>query len=197
MSRMDQAEKKRKLLLGGALIATLIAVVLVEEEEPVVESVQTVQPTNSLSEKGRRGELGKVRVEENSSEYLDVTKLGQRKFSAQAGELFNSITWVAKKPRINMQQQAAFLANQTAKRSAPPPTPPPLEFKYIGKVIEGNKTRVFLSQYDQFHVVKLGGRIDNQYRVDAVDDEAITLTYLPLNAKQTLNINNESSGNIR
>ncbi len=76
-----------------------------------------------------------------------------------------------------------------------PPTAPPLQFKYLGKVIDGNQTKIILSQSGKNIVVKLGERIDDQYRFDAIDNEAITLTYLPLNVEQTLIINNP--GNIR
>ena len=72
---MDSAEKRRKLLLGGALIATLIAVVLVEEEdeESMINTVEPIQPAKSPADKAK--------TQENTSEYLDVSKLGQRKFN--------------------------------------------------------------------------------------------------------------------
>jgi Tfp pilus assembly protein PilP len=59
-------------------------------------------------------------------------------------------------------------------------------FKYLGKVTEGDETRVFLAFAERNYVVKAGENIDNQYRVDAVTDHAITFTYLPLGAKQIL-----------
>ena len=187
---MEPAEKKRKLILGGALIATLIAVVMVEDEEELtIDTVETLQPTRSSS--------GKARVDINTIDSLEVDLLGQRAFNAEAGELFKSTSWVPKRPQITLKQQAE-MEKQRAKAKAPPaPTPPPLPFKYIGKVIEGNKIQVFLADSDEYYVVKLGGHIENQYRVDTMDDETITLTYLPLDARQTLTINDKKTGNIR
>lgn len=190
---MEPAEKKRKLLLGGALILTLIAVVMVEDEEnPTVDTIQTIQPTRSASS-------GKAHVDINTIDALEVDLLGQRTFNAEAGELFKSTSWTPKRPKISLQQQQAELEKQRAKAKAPPPapTPPPLPFKYIGKVIEGNKIQVFLADSEQNYVVRLGGQIEDQYRVDAMNDEAITLTYLPLDAKQTLAINHNESRNTR
>lgn len=183
---MEPTEKKRKLLLGGALIVTLIAVVMVEDEDDLtVDTVESIQPTRSSS--------GKTRVDINTIDSLEVDLLGQRAFNAEAGELFKSTSWVPKRPQTTLKQQAEMAKKQREKANAPPPvpTPPPLPFKYIGKVIEGNKTQVFLADSDEFYVVRLGGHIENQYRVDTMDDETITLTYLPLNAKQTLTINDK------
>lgn len=187
---MDQAEKRRKLILGGALIATLIAVVLVnEEEEPLINTVETLQPARTSGDRGRQ--------QENNTEQLDVSKLGQRKFNPLAGELFASTTWMPKQPQVSLAEQVA-LAAQVKKAAAPPaPVAPSLPFKYAGKAESDNETWVFLSQSGENHITKVGGKINNQYRLDAINDDIITVTYLPLNVKQTLTINNKIAGNIR
>ncbi|MEK7792347.1 MAG: hypothetical protein AAB306_04295 [Pseudomonadota bacterium] len=190
---MDQAEKKRKLILGAALIATLIAVVFVEEEDDELgDPVGTIQPTKSTAP-DRTG------ASQSSPAYLDVNKLGQRKFSAEAGDLFASTSWIPKPPEMTMQQQQTDLAQQAAKTPSAPrvPTPPPLQFKYIGKAITEKETWVFLSRSGENLVAKLGGLVDDKYRIDTINDEAIIFTYLPLNAKQTFTINNKITGNIR
>ena len=186
---MDKAEKKRKLIVGGALIATLIAAVLVEEDETLIDTVDTIQPVKPSGDR--------VKNQENNAEQLDVSKLGQRKFNALAGELFVSTTWAPKQPQVNLQEQAAIAA-QVAKSTPPPaPTAPPLQFKYAGKAIADNETWVFLSQSGENLIAKIGGKINDKYRLDSINDDAITMTYLPLNAKQTLTINNKIAGNFR
>lgn len=194
---MDKTEIKRKSIIGGVLLVTLIAVVFVDDDETeiVVDAVQTTQPTRASSEK--------TRTETDTANYLAVDLLGQRQFKAEAGNIFKSTSWVPVRPQPSMQQQRVALAQQAARAaaasasaSAPAPTPPPIQFKYIGKAISGNETWVFLSESGENHVAKLGGQIDERYRVDAMDDETVTLTYLPLNAKQTLNINDKIAGNF-
>lgn len=184
--RMDKPEKTRKLILGGTLTATLILVVLVEDEGEIhpIQSVQSMQTTES--------DMEAALINKNDSEYLDVDQLGKRKFSAQSGELFNSTSWVAKRARNNSKRQETILQQTieraVAKKAAT--TPPPLQFKYLGKVVEKDQTKIILSLFDEKIVVNLGERIDDRYRFDAIDNETITLTYLPLNVEQTLIINN-------
>jgi hypothetical protein len=189
---MDQAEKKRKLMIGGALLATLIAVVLVEEEETSTDIVETVQPVKTASTSRDR-----AKNQENSAGLLDVGKLGQRKFNPLAGELFVSTTWAPKQPPVSFEQQAA-LAEQIKKATPPPaPTAPPLQFKYSGKAVTDDETWVFLSQSGENFITKIGGKINDKYRLDAINDSTIAVTYLPLNIKQTLTINNKIAGTFR
>jgi hypothetical protein len=68
----------------------------------------------------------------------------------------------------------------------PPPSAPPVPYTFIGRLSEAESTTVFLAAGDRNLVVKPGDVIDNNYRVDAVTDNAVSLTYLPLNVKQTL-----------
>lgn len=190
---MNAVDKKRKLLLGGALIATLIAVVLAPEEdkESVIETVEPIQTTKSSGEK--------IKAQESNSEHLDVSQLGPRKFNPSAGELFVSTTWAPKRPKISPEEQEAAQAAQIAKASAPPPAPtaPPLPFKYAGKAIADNETWVFLSQAGENFIAKIGGKIDGKYRLDSINDNTITMTYLPLSIKQTLTIDNKIAGNFQ
>lgn len=192
---MDSAEKKRKLLLGGALLATLIAVILVEEEPDEEGAISSaVEPLQSAKSGNDRN-----KAQEKNTEYLDISKLGQRTFDPSAGKLFVSKNWTPKKPALTLEEQAAKAEEQRAKADALPPAPtaPPLQFKYAGKAISENQTWVFLSRSGENHIAKIGGKVTDQYRLDAINDTAITLTYLPLNIKQTLTITNKLAGNIQ
>jgi len=84
------------------------------------------------------------------------------------------------------QQQAA------AQPAAQPQAPqlPELPFKYLGKVIEDGKLSVFLARGDDSFSLQAGKKqkLDEQYRVDKVTESAVTFTYLPMNARQTLDI---------
>jgi len=192
---MDAAEKKRKIIIGVALAATLIAVVLVEDEEEM--TIDTVEPVAST--KPARSSASRAPVQQVRNDFLDVDLLGQRKFDPRAGELFSSTSWAPKPPPITPQQQAALFQQQQraqVKAPQPAPTPPPLQFKYIGKAIEGNQTWVFLTQDNENYIAKIGEKIDDQYRLDTINDESVTLTYLPLNAKQILPINDNKQAGI-
>jgi hypothetical protein len=183
---MEKSEKTRKLVLGGILIATLVFIFLIEDEAEIypIQPVQSMQTEKNYSGTGF--------VEENDSEYLDVDQLGQRKFNSQARELFNAKSWAASRSG-NSGDQKDSLLKQTIQQAVPPPVlsrPPPLRFQYLGKIIHNNQTKIILSQSGEKIVVMLGEHIDDQYRVDKIDNESITLTYLPLNVEQILIINN-------
>ena len=68
----------------------------------------------------------------------------------------------------------------------PPPQAPPLPFAYLGKMIDGDMTTVFLTQKDRTHIVRLGDVIENQYKLETIDERKVTFTYLPLQQTQQL-----------
>ena len=73
---------------------------------------------------------------------------------------------------------------------APParPTAPPLPFTYLGKVIDGGKTVVFVARADENYAIEQGQTVAGAYRVDKITEAAVSFTYLPMKTKQTLTI---------
>lgn len=166
---MKTTERKRVLWLGGALLATLLATQWVSGGDGSVDPVSASPEQKAPRE--MKGEMKETRAAEDDTAQLELERLERRKFSAQAGDLFSRQSWVPPPPPPSKSQA---------------PVPPPLMFKYLGKVTEGEETQVFLALAERNYIVKIGDKIDNQYRVDEVTDHAITLTYIPLNAKQVL-----------
>ncbi|CAH0288927.1 hypothetical protein SRABI118_04011 [Massilia sp. Bi118] len=70
----------------------------------------------------------------------------------------------------------------------PPPSAPPLPFNFIGKSVADGVWEVYLARGDRTYVVRDKTLIDGTYRVDAIAPPVLTLTYLPLNIVQQLNI---------
>lgn len=166
----------RALWLGGALAATLLAAQWVSGEDGGTDSGQTFEDRLPQREtRTAKNETGSEAAREaaNEAEGLQLERLERRKFSAQAGDIFRRQSWAPPPPPPS---------------KPPPPSPPPLQFKYLGRVTEGGETQVFLALAERNYIVKPGENIDSQYRMDEVNDQAITLTYLPLNAKQMLAI---------
>jgi hypothetical protein len=79
---------------------------------------------------------------------------------------------------------------QSAQQTAPPPPPsaPPLPFTFVGKAAADGQWEVFLARADKTYIVRTNMVIDGTYRVDAIAPPTLTLTYLPLNQVQQLNI---------
>jgi hypothetical protein len=70
----------------------------------------------------------------------------------------------------------------------PPPSAPPLPFTYIGKSLSDGAWEVYLATGSRTYLVRDKSVIDGTYRVDAIAPPMLTLTYLPLNQIQHLNI---------
>ena len=71
----------------------------------------------------------------------------------------------------------------------PPPTAPPLPFTFIGKSVGDGAWEVYLARGDRTYIVReKGAVIDGTYRVESIAPPVLTLTYLPLNQVQQLNI---------
>lgn len=70
----------------------------------------------------------------------------------------------------------------------PPPSAPPLPFIYLGKAASAGSWEVFLAIGDKTYIARDKMVIDGVYRVDAIAPPTLTLTYLPLNQVQQLNI---------
>lgn len=70
----------------------------------------------------------------------------------------------------------------------PPPMAPPLPFIYLGKAVSAGSWEVFLAIGDKTYIARDKQVIDGIYRVDAIAPPTLTLTYLPLNQVQQLNI---------
>ncbi len=112
--------------------------------------------------------------------HLSMEKLSRESGRKKTVDLFAVASW---------QAPAAALPPPVAAQPAPPPPPtaPPLPFTYMGKFTEpSGKVVVYLGQGDKAHTVSVGDTIGGTYRVEAVDGRQLTLTYVPLDIKQTL-----------
>jgi len=104
-----------------------------------------------------------------------LDRLGKRVAPAPAGDPFGTQSWeppVVYAPRRNLPP--------------PPPQAPPIPFAYVGKMVEGGTTTVFLARANDNYLVRAGDTIDGTYRVEKIDDDAMVLIYLPLRARQVL-----------
>lgn len=115
---------------------------------------------------------------------LDLTRL-QRPGSMQPG----SDPFGSRRPKSAVAERLERPPSAPVQEVAvapPPPSAPPVPYTFIGRLSEAESTTVFLAAGDRNLVVRPGDVIDSNYRVDAVTDNAVSLTYLPLNVKQTL-----------
>jgi hypothetical protein len=105
---------------------------------------------------------------------FDVSRLEKRAAEAPASDPFAQRSFGA--------PQGGQVAVQAK------PEAPALPFRYMGKVIEDGKLEILLLRGDEHFAVKAGQKIDAEYRLDKVTASALTFTYLPMKAKQTLEL---------
>jgi hypothetical protein len=77
-----------------------------------------------------------------------------------------------------------------AAQAGPPPAPvaPPLPFTYLGKALQDGSWEVYLARGSMTYIVRNKMVVDGAYRVDSITPPVLSLTYLPLNQVQQLNI---------
>lgn len=72
------------------------------------------------------------------------------------------------------------------------PVAPPLPFRYLGQMTDEGRVTLFLSVNERNIAVRAGETIDDQYRIDSIDNGVAVFTYLPLKHRQTLPVGERS-----
>lgn len=163
------------LMLAGVLGAG--ALLLFGERQPVAEVAEAVERA-----------VAPARARDARPQAAQPAILALLPRSEVAGEdgdtfggadgVFQSQNWTPPPPK-------------TVAVAAPPPPPPmapPLPFVYLGKAAADGAWEVFLSRADKTYIVRANTVIDGAYKVVAIAPPVMTLTYLPLNQVQQLNI---------
>ena len=116
---------------------------------------------------------------------LALEKLERRASPKEVVDVFAIRSWYTPPPPPPPLPPPVVIAPE------PPPAPvvPSLPFTYIGKFQEeSGRLVIYLAQGDKVHSVGVGDAVENSYKVDSIEGGIMTLTYLPLNIKQTLSL---------
>jgi hypothetical protein len=177
--------KLRAGLLIAGLAATLGAMLWVDRRgKDADESVVPTVDRRPLARAPAPAEVKAAPSAAVNAHGLDLTRL-QRPGSMEPGD----DPFADRRPKPAVAERLERPPSAPVEALAvplPPPSAPPVPYTFIGRLSEAESTTVFLAAGDRNLVVKPGDVIDNNYRVDAVTDHAVSLTYLPLNVKQTL-----------
>lgn len=99
--------------------------------------------------------------------------------------------------KVEPPDEDPFVAKLPPPPPPPPPAPPPpppapvapaLPFTFMGRMVENDRTTLFLTRQNQSYSVKVNDVLEREYRVDKIDNDQVIFTYLPLNIQQTLYI---------
>lgn len=91
---------------------------------------------------------------------------------------------------VNFQPIPAIEKLVAAALPPPPaPTAPPFPYRYSGRMVEiDGKSTVYLARENKLIPVEEEKIVDDSYRIDAISDKQIEMTYLPLNEKKIIQI---------
>lgn len=130
-------------------------------------AVKSAQPTNKPPARAPSN------VSSGVGANFDLTRLNRKKPSAGSVDLFSPRT-VKRAPPSPLQPTT--------------PSAPPLPFRFMGKLVDGDAVTLFLAIGNQDYSVSLNDVLNNTYRVDQINADSAVFTYLPLNTRQTLHI---------
>jgi hypothetical protein len=157
---------KRNILLLSALLVTLWLTWRSHEQE---QSIALAEPTRELA----------ANVLPSASQPTSQLVLSARKIALSQTNLFDT-------PPVLIQAPAKQVVFK-----APPPSAPPLPFKYLGRMQAGEGIGVMLDVRGEVTPIQQGDILQSQYKVQSITKTAtglqIQFLYLPLNQIQTLN----------
>jgi len=162
----------RWVILGGALLATVVASVWPGgQDEPMIEVVPPVaqRDTARLMDKTAAGQ----------AELPPLSALRERqRASTDVQDLFGIKTW------------SAPPAPQQPRTPPPPvaPVAPPFPYAVAGSVVDPNGLMIVFTQEQRSFVLRVGEVLEQTYRVESIDPQSVTLTFLPLGLTQRVPI---------
>ncbi len=160
------------LALGVAAAASIAAFGDKTPADGVAEPVVRARPAARVAQEGRAPAGAAVFVLPLRAR---ADLIGEGQLDGDA--LFGNQNWAPPAP-------------PAAVRAGPPPAPvaPPLPFTYLGKSLQDGRWEVYLARGSMTYIVHNKMVVDGAYRVDAISPPVLSLTYLPLNQVQQLNI---------
>jgi len=159
---------KRQHALAAALITTLALSAHVAMQD--VSRAQIVQPADAKTTAARTD--GPALTGQPAAKYDERDPLLEA-----ATDPFKVVSFVAP-----VQAQAAPVAPPPAPVVQPKPVAPQFPYQYFGRMVDVDGQKLtFLSRDGVLVPIKVGTVLDEMYRVDAVAEKQISLTYLPLN----------------
>lgn len=156
------------LSLSRPLLALLLAVV-------VISVVTSLRPAAVSAE-----------VHAAAEELLPPPKGQSRTLDGDAGN------W-SRKPyslKPEYEQKAAPVSMSPVVVSEIPenlvPTVPESGFSYIGRMVRDGKVYAFVGRGDEVDVVTAGDELGQDWRLDVIESQSLTVRYLPLNETRTV-----------
>jgi hypothetical protein len=190
----------KPVLWVGLLLAVglSIYVSIQEDDDATVTAVSKRDTHGSRAVRGVAGKGGATVARADAAQPLtplDQVRLEMIVTALEAWRLKNGAA--DKWPELGLHQRAAWASQvpppPPVMAPPPPPPPPPLPMapafphSWVGRFVDGS-SRAVIEGAMQTWVVKVNDVIEGQWRVDAIGEQQLGLTYLPLQQSQTVNM---------
>lgn len=149
--------KPRHLILAAALGATLLLVWLGNEEGETAEIVAAVERPAGQS---------------TPAPISPANAAGQERMHDSAIDLFAAHDWNPPPPPVEVKPAK--------------PEAPPLPYRYLGRWEENGVLTLILGHGDLSIPARSGQTLDGQWRIDRISARRIDFTFLPLNTRAHL-----------
>ncbi len=173
----------------GLALAGAAALVLFGDRTPGGEIVEPVvrrgapSPSSAAapSARAQAGAKPEVAIARLVPRAQLVGETGDATFGAGEG-VFLGQNWNPPAPLPTAAERAA------ANAPPPPAVAPPVPFNYFGKAVQDGAWEVYLARGDKTYIARNQSVIEGAWRVDRIAPPLLTVTYLPLNQVQQINI---------
>lgn len=171
--------RNRWTIYALAMVATVLAMRGIGGAEQSSDVAAPAKPVDRVVVAARDG----TPSPRETAPELDVARLGARTSSASRTDLFSATDWDRKAHEEELRR------NPPKALPPPPPQAPPLPFRYLGKMIEDGRTTAFIVSGERNLIVREGDTLQDVYRVERIEEQSMTFTYLPLKQTQVLSFN--------
>ncbi|MCB4812085.1 hypothetical protein LG204_12245 [Methylovorus menthalis] len=181
----------RRLLLAGALLLTLAAMYLVDTPDsdedltmpratPRKPSLRLPSDRPDTTQLAPTGEQALPDLARSRARQIAVARQGDAQGHTHAGVDL----WQAK---LEPVAQPSSIASHAESAEAALPVVPPLPYQYMGQMDDApGGNLVFLTSRNRVFSVSPGQIVEQVWRLDKLDAQALYLTYLPLNTTVVL-----------
>jgi hypothetical protein len=169
-------QKKLLIVCAAGLTLGLIYFAPKDSGSAISEPAKAKKVSGTDSKNTAYGPVVNQRFELSSreSESLQITnKLTQK--------MFSSTNWMIPPPPL-----------KTVPPPPPPPPPPPtapaMPYVFMGRFEQDSTNLIILSRGNRVVTAAQGDILEKTYRVDSIDSNKVTMTYLPLGTTQFISI---------
>jgi len=183
---------KRSAMMRKPILLALVATMIMAWFAPSRES-DSIEPSahakraNGVQPIDRSAQTPEAASREKTAagtSVLQIRRRGDNEMDQAGSGLFAPVNWETAPGNLAAETETVdeIPEENTQANLAPPP------FVVLGRYEDENRSYVFLQYMDETLAVSAGDIIADTYRVEKLENDTLTLLYLPLKTVQTLNM---------